>query len=175
MKFNYIIMIAIILAVSLAGCAGRVIQSPIAIMQPKPYEPEQTFNQSRFTDPERTATEIAAIEQQRQKAIEKAIMLSEKYEKLSDRTMKTQIENSKVKDINRTLEGNLLTAREKLTKTEEELSQANDLLIEMRIELDNWKKNILGYRDEQNMVHTEQIVALKKILKILGAEVTITD
>ncbi|MFB0524723.1 MAG: hypothetical protein ACETVZ_04235, partial [Phycisphaerae bacterium] len=42
----------------------------------------------------------------------------------------------------------------------------------MRIELNNWKANVLGFRDERREAEIAQLEALLKILKILGGEVT---
>ena len=41
----------------------------------------------------------------------------------------------------------------------------------MRIELNNWKIDILGFRDEIRDAETAQLEALLKILKVLGGEV----
>ena len=57
-----------------------------------------------------------------------------------------------------------------LETAEKELADANEMLIEMRKELDNWKTNVLSFREESNYIHKEQLKALVKILKLLGAE-----
>ncbi len=44
-------------------------------------------------------------------------------------------------------------------------------MIEMRIELNNWRTDILGFRDEMRDADTTQLQALLRILKILGGEV----
>jgi hypothetical protein len=41
----------------------------------------------------------------------------------------------------------------------------------MRIELNNWKTNILGFRDEMRDADKTQLQALLRILKALGGEV----
>ena len=56
-------------------------------------------------------------------------------------------------------------------QTKKELTQANELLIEMRIELNNWKTNILGFRDEIRDTEKAQFEALLKILEVLGGEI----
>jgi hypothetical protein len=43
----------------------------------------------------------------------------------------------------------------------------------MRIELNEWKTNILGFRDEMRNADKAQLQALMKILEALGGEVTI--
>jgi hypothetical protein len=52
------------------------------------------------------------------------------------------------------------------------LSEANGLLIEMRVELNNWKSDILGFRDEMRNAETAQLETLLRILKVLGGQVT---
>ena len=41
----------------------------------------------------------------------------------------------------------------------------------MRVELNNWKTNVLGFREEMRQADTEQLKALLKVLTILGGEV----
>jgi chromosome segregation ATPase len=104
-------------------------------------------------------------------AVESAIELSDKYARLSeeaallrqqyrDATMKNQQFGDQVDDL-----------QARLDQTQKELSEANDLLIETRIELNNWKMDILGFRDEMRDAETAQLEALLKILKALGGEV----
>ena len=59
-----------------------------------------------------------------------------------------------------------------LQQTQKELAEANGLLIEMRIELNNWKADILGFREEMRNAETAQLETLLRILKILGGQVT---
>ena len=40
----------------------------------------------------------------------------------------------------------------------------------MRIELNNWKSNILGFRDEMRNADNAQLDALVKILEVLGGQ-----
>lgn len=76
-------------------------------------------------------------------AVESAIELSGKYAKLSEEASVLRQENQQFK--------NRLTPLEsQLQQTQKELNEANDLLIEMRIELNNWKADILGFRDEMH-------------------------
>jgi hypothetical protein len=42
----------------------------------------------------------------------------------------------------------------------------------MRIELNNWKTNIIGFRDEMRDADKTQLQALLRILKALGGEVS---
>ncbi len=58
-----------------------------------------------------------------------------------------------------------------LQQTQKELAEANDLLIEMRIELNNWKTDVLGFRDEMRDAETAQLQTLFRILQVLGGQV----
>ena len=71
---------------------------------------------------------------------------------------------------NQQLKDELVPCKAQLAQAQKELSEANDLLVEMRGELNNWKSNILGFRNEMRQANTAQLEALIKILTILGAE-----
>ena len=43
----------------------------------------------------------------------------------------------------------------------------------MRIELNNWKGNIIGFREEMREAQTTQLEALFKILTLLGGQVDV--
>src|SRR4030042_255070 len=51
-----------------------------------------------------------------------------------------------------------------------ERGEANDLLTEMRVELNNWQANVIGFRDEMRDADKAQLEALLKILQVLGGE-----
>jgi len=104
-------------------------------------------------------------------AIESAIELSEKYAKLSKQSAVLQQKSQHFTAENHQLKKQVAALEAQLQQTQKELAQANDLLIEMRIELNNWKIDILGFRDEMRDADTAQLQTLLKILNILGGEV----
>jgi len=57
-----------------------------------------------------------------------------------------------------------------LKQARKELDEANAMLREMQTELAKWKADVLGYRDEMRTAQTAQIDALRRILRLLGAE-----
>jgi hypothetical protein len=57
-----------------------------------------------------------------------------------------------------------------LEQTRKELQQSNALLQDAHIELSKWKADVLGFREEIRQAQTAQLLALSKILRILGAE-----
>ena len=103
-------------------------------------------------------------------AVESAIELSEKYARLSDQTVALREENQQLVTENEDLLQQIATLEGKLHQTQKELGEANDLLIEMLTELNNWKTNILGFRGEMRQAAKAQLEALLKVLEILGGE-----
>jgi chromosome segregation ATPase len=99
-----------------------------------------------------------------------AIELSEKYAKLSDQTSTLRQENQRLTTDNESLQQQVASLETKLKQTQKELGEANDLLIEMLTELNNWKSNILGFRGEMRQAAQAQLEALLKVLEILGGQ-----
>ena len=103
--------------------------------------------------------------------VESAIELSEKYAKLSEETAVLRQEKLGLITKNQQLKDQIAALDAQLQQTQKELTEANDLMIEMRIELNNWRTDILGFRDEMRDADTAQLETLLKILKILGGEI----
>ncbi len=103
-------------------------------------------------------------------AVESALELSEKYAKLSDQTVALRQENQRLTTENENLRQQIASLESKLKQTQKELGEANDLLIEMLTELNNWKSNILGFRGEMRQAAQAQLEALLKVLEILGGQ-----
>jgi chromosome segregation ATPase len=103
-------------------------------------------------------------------AVESAIELSEKYARLSDQTIALREENQQLVTENDALQQQIAALEAKLRQSQKELGEANELLIEMLTELNNWKTNILGFRGEMRQAAKAQLEALLKVLEILGGE-----
>jgi uncharacterized coiled-coil DUF342 family protein len=103
-------------------------------------------------------------------AAQSAIELSTKYTKAVEEVAALKAENKKLIEENEQLKNALAPCQTDLTQTQKELAEANDLLIEMRIEMNNWKTNILGFRDEMRNAENAQLDALVKILEVLGGQ-----
>ena len=155
-----IVTILSLLTFPLASCQtpqGRVkIVFPTDPAETKP----NTDISKRFQTPD----------QKEQTAVESAVELSQKYAKLSEETANLRQENKNLMLDNQKFIEQLDNLKVQLNQSQKELDQANDLLIEMRIELNNWKTNILGFRDEMRNADSAQLEALLKILNVLGAE-----
>ena len=104
-------------------------------------------------------------------AVESAIELSKKYAALSEEMAQLRQEKQEIVTENGQLKQRLLLVEPELVQAKKELKEANDLLIEMRIELNNWKTDVLGFRDEMRAAEKVQLETLVKILTVLGGEV----
>ena len=104
-------------------------------------------------------------------AVESAIGLSEKYAKLSEEASVLRRENQDFTTKNQQFKERVTNLEAQLQQTQKELSEATNFLIDMRIELNNWKTNVLGFRDEMRDAQKAQLEALLKILTALGGEV----
>jgi len=103
-------------------------------------------------------------------AVASAIELSEKYAKLSNEVALLRQENLDLITRNQQFKDRIVFIESQLQRSQKELNEANDLLIEMRIELNNWKTDVLGFRDEMRDAEKAQLEALLKILVVLGGE-----
>jgi chromosome segregation ATPase len=152
----------------LAGCTvtkgpGKISVQPGSVQQPQQNvkQPQGGSVAKRFQEPTSHSPT----------AVESAIELSQKYAKLSEEAAALNQENQDLITRNRQLKDQNNALEAQLQQTQKELTEANDLMIEMRIELNNWRTDILGFRDEMRDADTTQLQALLRILKILGGEV----
>jgi hypothetical protein len=110
-------------------------------------------------------------ETQKPTVVESAIALSDKYAKLSEEASALRQQKQNLDVENQRMKEELQVCRSHLEQAQKELSEVNDLLVEMRVELNNWKQDVLGFRDEMRDAEKAQLEALLKILKLLGGEV----
>ena len=148
--------------VFLSSCSGS--KGPIEIILPPTGPPERPRS--------------SAVEKRFQRSIpqgpttvETVIDLSKKHAKLAEEAASLRQEKLNFITENNLLKEQIADSRAQLQQTQKELTEANDLLIEMTIELNNWKTNIVGFQEEMRKADTAQLQALLKIFKILGGEV----
>jgi hypothetical protein len=101
---------------------------------------------------------------------ESSLVLSERYAVLAVEAEKLRSENKRLTDDNVNLSSKLAKLEADSDQTAKELKEANAMLIDMRIELNNWKNNVLGFRDEMRESQKAQLEALLKIMQLLGGE-----
>jgi uncharacterized coiled-coil DUF342 family protein len=103
-------------------------------------------------------------------AVESAIALSDKYAKLSEEASALRQQKQALETEKRKLTDDLQNCRSQLEQSQKDLSEVNDLLVKMQLELNNWKSDVLGFRDEMRDAEKAQLEALLKILRMLGGE-----
>ncbi|HUT30640.1 MAG TPA: hypothetical protein VMX13_12670 [Sedimentisphaerales bacterium] len=106
-------------------------------------------------------------------AVESAIELSQKYAKLSEEAAVLRQQNKDFIAENRRLKERAVALETNLQQAQKELTEANNLLREMAIELNNWKGNVIGFREEMRDAEKAQLETLLKILTVLGGEVNV--
>jgi len=103
--------------------------------------------------------------------LESAIELSGKYASLSDKATALRQEKQELLAENLGLKEQVGALETELKQAKKELTEANDLLREMVIELNNWKSSVMGFREEVRGADKAQLQALLKILRVLGGQV----
>jgi septal ring factor EnvC (AmiA/AmiB activator) len=111
------------------------------------------------------------LESPKATAVDSAIALSDRYAKLSEEASALRVQKQNLDAENQRLKNELKVAQDHLEKAQKDLDEVNDLLVEMRVELNNWKTDVLGFRGEMREAEKAQLEALVKILKMLGAEI----
>ena len=154
-----------LLAVSCLGAAFCGCNPP-----QRPAHPMATERQANAQANASSAKRFQDTPLEGRTAVESAIELSEKYARLSDQTVALREENQRLTTDNEALLQQIAMLEARLKQTQKELGEANELLIEMLTELNNWKTNILGFRGEMRDAAKAQLEALLKVLEILGGE-----
>ena len=146
----------------LSGCTSE--QKP-AQMAVAPHLAEMQRNSA-------IAKRFQETSSQAPSAVESAIELSERYAQLTEDAAALRQQNEDLMTKNQQLDRQIAELDAQLNQAQKELKEANHLLIEMRIELNSWKGNILGFREEMREAQTTQLEALFQILQLLGGQVT---
>jgi len=165
MRSNKKIIIFAILFTSVflfQGCSSGPKPTELAV-ESVPVERQQDDSiAKRFQEPD---TEGPTV-------VESAMKLSGEYARLTQEAAVLRRQNEDFIAKNRQLSEQVVSVDAQLKQAQKELDEANSLLIEMRVELNNWKTDILGFRNEMRDAETAQLETLLRILKVLGGQVT---
>jgi len=147
----------------LAGCgwyrpAGTVTAAP---------PPEASGEQARYLSQMAIRDETTRPSPS---GVDVALEWSNKYAQASEKVVELTAKNQELANQNRQLGGQIARLEIELENTRKELSDANTMLIEVRGELEKWKANVLGFRQEMRQAQQVQLEALAKILKLLDGE-----
>lgn len=157
--FFFVIQLTLIFVIS--GCEVPDARVNIVLPSDKPQEQQPKQIEQRFH----------ASTQQRPIAIESTIELSKKYAKLAEENLWLKEKKRELIEENKGLKRHITPLIAELEQTRKELAETTELIIDMRIELNNWKTDILSFRDEIRTAEKTQLEALLKILTVLGGEV----
>ncbi len=161
---NTVIAIVLTSGLCLAGCDELAVSA--ARQNPVPQTPARTTQANYMPQ---TAI-ITDLQTPGPTAIESALAWSGKYADLSEKLVAIQEVKQQLDKDNRRLLVEQAKLRTELEQTSNELDEANDMLIQMRTELDKWKANILGFREEMQEMEMAQTQALTKVLELLGGQ-----
>ncbi len=162
-KKNIFLVNSTILMFFLTGCLPPQEYTETAILT-------DVTEESALVGDKAVATRFQESAPKNPTAVESAIELSEKYARLSEESAVLRQKNQNLLTESQQLKDHLANYDAQLRQTQKELTEANNLLIDMRIELNNWKTDILGFREEMRQADTEQLRALINILEMLGGE-----
>ncbi len=98
------------------------------------------------------------------------ITLVEKAKQLSDKCDKMTQELQQEQKINQQLKEENILLKTETAALKKELNQTNELLINTRVELDEWKSETARFHDEIRFIEKSQLEAIYRILKQLGGK-----
>lgn len=150
-----------------------LISNCVSVQEPPRAAMRTDFNE-RQQNPS-VANRFQESASQKPTVVESAMELSQQYAKLSEETAVLRQQNRDLNGANQLLEEQVVALDTQLQQAQKELSEANDVVIAMQIELNSWKNDILGFRDEIRDAETAQLEALLKILTVLGGEVNVAS
>jgi len=88
-----------------------------------------------------------------------------------ERVIRLQNECRDLEERNKKLLEQVSGLQTELSQARKELADANDLVLEMRRDLDQWKSNVLSFRAEMRSAQQAELEALSKVIRLLGGEV----
>jgi chromosome segregation ATPase len=162
-KISFFLILSVLTLV-MAGCP--VFREPVEIIVKANSDQPRSSTMSR---------RFQGASPRGQTIVDSAVELSSKNTELFDQMMVLRQENQELMAENRRFKDRIAVLEPQLKQAKKELNEANDLLIEMRIELNNWKADILGFRNEIRNADKAQLKALLRILEVLGGEVKLAS
>ncbi len=161
-----IVKLALMALIPAAGCnvvEERIIyessQAPAAAQPNTTPQPNAEIIGRRFVDTDR-----------QDDAVQSAVTWANKYKEVVEQNAELRDKQNQLFVENTELKQQLKATQADLQRTQTELKEAGDFLQEMHVELNKWKADVLGFRDEMRQAQKAQLQALGRILQILGAE-----
>jgi hypothetical protein len=162
MMIRTILILVATAALTATGCTTPATAPQQTWAPPKPtYQPAQ---EAVFLP------KVAETESPLPTAVETTLLLQEKYSRSLEDLQRERDHNRNLSEDKQRLVENVNKLQVELAKTQQELTEANTLLVQVRQELEKWKNDVLGFRDEMRQANRSQIDALAKVMNLLGAE-----
>lgn len=156
----------------LAGCQTTAsTQDSSAAPAPAPVQSAQSQPEAPPAEPQLPAA-VPAPEPVRKTAVEQAIQWSQLYADALGKLAGKDRQISDLREEKAEIEADRDVLSRRVKQAEQELADANDLLVKMDANLEEWRESVLGFREEMRISEAAQMEALQKILSLLGAEVT---
>jgi len=105
-------------------------------------------------------------------AVENTLALQDKYARSLEDLQRERDRTRDLAEEKRKLDDTVNKAQADLAKAQLELNDANALLMQMRLELEKWKTDVMGFRDEMRQASKTQLDALAKVMNLLGGDTT---
>lgn len=161
------IVITTFWAILLSGC--HIVEE--RIIYDAPPAPSTTAANTPAAPVQAEVIERRFTENQEQiDAVQSAVAWAKKYEQVMEKNAELQEKHNQLFVQNTQLTHKLEQTQAELERTGKELTEANEFLQQMHAELNKWKADVLGYRQEMRQAQAAQLEALGRILQVLGAE-----
>lgn len=108
---------------------------------------------------------------QNEGAVDVALEWSKKYAKAAEQLVEAQKANQQLTEKNKKLLAELAKAQVQLEEAQKELADANEMILQLGKQNREWRKNVLGFREELLQAEKVQLDKLQKIIVLLGGEV----
>jgi len=102
--------------------------------------------------------------------VERVVVLSERLQQSQEKVIALQKDSRRIAEENRRLQALAAAQEADLKQARKELADGNNLLMEMRGELERWKRDVLGFRKEMQVAQQAQLEATAKVIQLLGGE-----
>jgi hypothetical protein len=156
-------------AFAAAGCAWT---QPATSRTPPPAPPPPTTIKS--ADEDVFYQKAKPVDPPLPTAVETTLALQDKYTRSLEDLQRERDRTRDLTEEKRKLDDAVNKTQADLAKAQLELSDANALLMQMRQELEKWKTDVMGFRDEMRQASQTQLDALAKVMNLLGAETAAT-
>ncbi|KPK86767.1 MAG: hypothetical protein AMJ81_00455 [Phycisphaerae bacterium SM23_33] len=152
------------MAASLAGCWQMPPgSSPQPVPPPAPPKQADHLGQASIEYEPEPAVKV-------DDTVKTALMWADKAKQAMDTVVRLQADNRGLEDRNKRLLEQVAGLQGELAQAQKELRDANELLLEMRQDLDRWKTNVLGFREELRAAHQAQLEAMRQVIILLGGQ-----